>query len=590
MKLFASLIILTVLRLLYIGRVDLSPDEAYYHQWSQNLDWCYFSKGPGIAATMWASTSLFGHGEFGVRAFAPLLALGTSLLLYWLARRIYHERVAFWTVVLLNVTPIFNLGALVMSIDPLSIFFWSATLCTLWLAFEKSPSFSLWWPLSGLLIGLGFLCKWTNAFLLLSVLMLLLLTPRYRKELKRPGFYTMLLAFLPALIPVCLWQSARGWPLLGHLSARGGLETPWWHIGLKDFGAFFASHFGAYSPLIFAAMLVALWVAVADSLPRWFDALGRAVVGAPRALRRHWVIVLFVIWSALSAFFAGNFFESPLLHKVSLAILGIAALAGIAACCESGNLHWKSRFLAAFAMPVILVYTWIGLHHDAEVNWTAPAAVGLFILTAEYWIERASRPLLSTALALSVAITAVGLEPDLVRSLGVPWPFKRDPTARVRQWKKTAEVVAEFRQQQEQEYKQPLFLIAENYGVAAELCHYLPPRPPEFPGHPRCYVEESVMPQNQFHFWKRYDEFEAPQSQVFNSDEEQSEYGTNLFAGRSALYITTREKEMEPPDVLMDTFKEWKLAAEFQIKENGQVLRLVRIFICHRYQPGKLLD
>ena len=43
MKLFASLIILTVLRLVMIGRMELSPDEAYYHEWSQRLDWWYFS-------------------------------------------------------------------------------------------------------------------------------------------------------------------------------------------------------------------------------------------------------------------------------------------------------------------------------------------------------------------------------------------------------------------------------------------------------------------------------------------------------------------------------------------------------------------
>ena len=69
----------------------------------------------------------------------------------------------FWTVVALNVTPIFNLGSLVLTIDPLSIFFWVAAFYTFWLALEQSPKFSWWWPLTGLLIGLGFLCKYTNA-------------------------------------------------------------------------------------------------------------------------------------------------------------------------------------------------------------------------------------------------------------------------------------------------------------------------------------------------------------------------------------------------------------------------------------------
>ena len=59
--------------------------------------------------------------------------------------------------------PISQVGALVMTIDPLSMFFWMAALYTFWLALERSPGFSRWWPATGALIGLGFLAKYTNA-------------------------------------------------------------------------------------------------------------------------------------------------------------------------------------------------------------------------------------------------------------------------------------------------------------------------------------------------------------------------------------------------------------------------------------------
>lgn len=590
MKLFAFLIVLTVLRLVYIGQVELSPDEAQYYQWSQRLDWCYFSKGPGVAATIWAGTALFGHGEFGVRFFAPILALGISLLLYWLAKRIYDQRVAFWTVILLNCTPIFHAGGLVMNIDPLSIFFWSAALCTLWLALEKSPAFSLWWPLSGFLIGLGFLCKWTNAAMILSVLLLLLLTPRYRRELLRPGFYSMLLGFLPALIPVAIWQARYDWPTLEHLSARGGLETPWWQINLPDFLKFVGTHLVTYSPLIFAGMLVALYQAGKDSGPRWWRALLRAIPAAPRGFARHWKPVAVVLLFSLGCFFAGNFWEKPVLHKLAKYTLVIAVLAGIARCKESGNIHWRSRFLIAFTLPLVLGYTWIALHHDAEVNWTAPAAVSLFILTAAYWIDRAPPIWTKAALLVGVAMTVIGLEPDMVRAVGVKWPLKNDHTARLRQWRETARVVDEFRKKMDAIYPQPVFLIGENYGVASELCYYLPPRPREFPDHPVCYVPASVVPENQYHFWPRYDSFVERGTKSSNPDETNSELGTSPYAGRTALYITTREKELKPPETIMDSFEEWQLAAEFHIKENGDFLRLVRIFICHRYKPLTFLN
>ncbi len=108
-----------------------------------------------------------------MRFFSPLLGLGTSLIVFFFARRVYNERVAIWTVLLLNAIPIFNVGAVVMTIDPLSIFFWAASVFTFWLALEKSPAFSWWWPFTGLLIGLGFLAKYTNAMELLSILILL---------------------------------------------------------------------------------------------------------------------------------------------------------------------------------------------------------------------------------------------------------------------------------------------------------------------------------------------------------------------------------------------------------------------------------
>ena len=79
-----------------------------------------------MAFVIRASSALFGDNEFGVRFFSPIFAAGTSLLLYYFAQRLFSSLAGFWTVVALNVTPIFNLGSVVMTIDPLSIFFWVA--------------------------------------------------------------------------------------------------------------------------------------------------------------------------------------------------------------------------------------------------------------------------------------------------------------------------------------------------------------------------------------------------------------------------------------------------------------------------------
>src|SRR5438270_8548328 len=180
---------LTAIRLTILGTSDLSFDEAHYWMWSERLAPAYFSKGPGIAFAIRASTALFGATEFGVRFWSPMLGAATTLLLYYFTRRLFNERTAFWTVIALNAVPLFNVGNLVMTIDPLSIFFWVAAMFTFWLALERSPNALGLWFATGLLIGVGFLCKYTNAFELVSVVLVLALVPRHRREFKQPGIY-----------------------------------------------------------------------------------------------------------------------------------------------------------------------------------------------------------------------------------------------------------------------------------------------------------------------------------------------------------------------------------------------------------------
>lgn len=255
---WAFLLALTGIRLTLIGTADLSFDEAHYWMWSERLAPAYFSKGPGVAFAIWSSTSIFGDNEFGVRFWSPILGAGTSLLLYYFARRLFSDVTGFWLVIGANVTPIFNIGAFVMTIDPLSIFFWTAAMFTLWLALEQSPDGSWYWPLTGLLIGVGFLCKYTNAMELLSVVLVLALVPRFRREWAKPGVYALLGAFALCMIPPLVWNSQHAWATLGHLRSRGGLDEPF-GVHLDELLAFVAVHFAVYSPLLFLGLAWAVF-------------------------------------------------------------------------------------------------------------------------------------------------------------------------------------------------------------------------------------------------------------------------------------------------------------------------------------------
>src|SRR5678815_1110232 len=105
---------LTGIRFSMLGTTDLSFDEAHYWMWSERLAPAYFSKGPGIAFAIRASTAVFGATEFGIRFFSPVLAAATSLLLFYFARRLFSGTAGLWAVLALNATPIFNIGAIVM--------------------------------------------------------------------------------------------------------------------------------------------------------------------------------------------------------------------------------------------------------------------------------------------------------------------------------------------------------------------------------------------------------------------------------------------------------------------------------------------
>src|ERR1700704_6830972 len=93
---------LTLIRLSMLGSTDLEFDEAHYWMWSERLAPGYFSKGPGVAFAIRASTAVFGANEFGVRFFSPVLAAGTSLVLFYFARRLFSATAGLWLVVALN--------------------------------------------------------------------------------------------------------------------------------------------------------------------------------------------------------------------------------------------------------------------------------------------------------------------------------------------------------------------------------------------------------------------------------------------------------------------------------------------------------
>ncbi len=572
--LFIFLGALTVWRLIAIGHFDLSPDEAYYKMWAERMDISYYSKGPGVATAIWIGTHIFGDTALGIRLLSPLLGLGTSLFLFYFGRRLYGESVAIWTVVALNCIPIFHVGSLVMTIDPLSIFFWMAALYSFWLALEKGPDLNRWWPITGVLIGLGFLCKWTNAMQLLSIVLLLAITQKHRREFLRPGFWLMLVVFAVFTIPPILWNLQHDWITVSHLSARGGFQKAA-QLSAGEWFTFLGAHFGVYSPLIFLGLLIAIW------------------------------------WGL-----------------------------------ERARAHFKPRFLLAFALPLLGLYFLMALREAGEANWTAPAMLSLGLLATALWHELAlenpkARRFAFAALAIGLALSLIILDTDNLRRIGIRLPYEYDPSARLRGWKTSAGLVQDFRREFETSLGAPVFLIADKYQTAAILSFHMDEPRIEGRLHPPVYIPESQAIENQFSFWRRYDEL-AEFSEVagdllasplpsgtdptlktnleaalktYPDDEEAvtpegkdalrsvvramsairpdlpldesyvEQQGVSLFTGRTALYVTDRAEE-KPPSSIKKGFDRTEMVACIDIKRRDLPLRQLRIFACYGYKSA----
>lgn len=520
--LFLALIVLTAARMILGAFTELSGDESYYFLWQEHLDWSYYSKGPGVASVIWFSTNIFGDSAFGVRVLSPLFGLGTSWLLFILARQLLNERVAIGTVVMLNLTPIFNAGSIVLTIDPIMIFFWVAAMLTTWRAVQdEGAKLSPWWLLTGLLIGLGFLAKYTALIQLASILLFLIVWPRGRPQLRKSGFYAMLGVVVVSMTPVLIWNAQNCWITVDHLFKHLGIdlnfcadeETVNAQAETKEGGGFklgpdifvyLGYHLAVYSPLIFSGMFV-------------------ATVIACRRFRKA---------------------DPPEL------------------------------FLACFSLPIILLYGLISVFKMGEVNWTAPGFFGIGILFLKYFSDwqpkRVSKRKLATAAAgLGALMTILVVNSDIVRATGVPWPYEADPGGRLRGWKTLAERFDEHARKMAEEDGQDPFLIASRYQTAAGPAFYLPDDVPAFQPtaeHPVIHMVASKdgSVHNQFAFWPGYKD--------------------NAFNGRNALLIFDQPNRNTPPSQLQEAFESWALIDAFVIKRRGDDLHTWKIFACYGFK------
>jgi len=439
------LIVTVTFHLWYIasGRMDLSPDEAHYWEWSRRLDWSYYSKGPMVAYLIAAFTRLGAHSDFFVRFPAVLLSAATAILIYRLARDLFaSERAGFLALLACSANPLYSAGSILMTIDAPMMFFWSVAVYSIWSAVRRQPSAASrrWWVIFGLAVGCGVLSKYTMLLMVPCVAAYLCLSPRARPCLKTPAPYLALGIAGILCMPILIWNAEHDWVSFRHLEAQAGIATVGatheGHFRAKTFFEFLGSQFAVVSPVLFFALI------------RGTITSGRIA----RAQRSDAHLLVFV-----------------------------------------------------FAAPILAFFILWSVHEKIEGNWAAPAYLTATIAAAAMWEARLARaPSAERTRAVASRIALVLLPgfvmvalahfPGLPGYVGLALPPRIDIARRLHGWRELGTAVGNVLNASGEN----LFLISDRYQIASELAFYVP-------GQPRVYNFDVDRRMNQYDIWDGLD-------------------------------------------------------------------------------------
>ncbi len=246
---------------LFLSEVNLGPDETQYWHWSLNPAFGYFSKPPMIAWLIHASTTLFGHAEWAVRLFSPMLHAGSAIWLYLAAAFCFGRRAALWAGTGWLLIPGVAFSSALFTTDVPLLFFWSGALF-LWLRLViikpgqyGEVSFGLGLTL-GLMLGAGFLSKYAMIYFTLAMVGSLFAIPALRHTRAMIGSTIALAVMALVALPNILWNVKNGLQTVEHTAANAAWDRSLFNPGA--FFEFFFAQFGVFGPVLFAGFILFL--------------------------------------------------------------------------------------------------------------------------------------------------------------------------------------------------------------------------------------------------------------------------------------------------------------------------------------------
>jgi 4-amino-4-deoxy-L-arabinose transferase-like glycosyltransferase len=203
---------------LFRSEIDLFTEEAQYWLWSRNLAWHYYSKPPLISYLNFASTSIFGVNEFGVRFNPIIFGFGTAYVTYRFGSYLYGEKVGFWASLILQGMPFWWLISTFHTTDTSLTFFWSLMVYLLYRANKENKI--KWWLFAGLAAAFGLMAKAAMVFAFPFLFLFLLQEGTLGKKWKKMLLFcfVMSLGFTPMLV----WNFQNDFLTFKHLANLAG--------------------------------------------------------------------------------------------------------------------------------------------------------------------------------------------------------------------------------------------------------------------------------------------------------------------------------------------------------------------------------
>ncbi len=264
--LIALLLVFRVVMLL-VNPTGLHGDEAQYWAWSREPAFGYYSKPPGIAWVIAATTAVFGHDEWAVRLASPLLHTGSAIFTALTARRLWGAKAGWLAVASYALMPGVTLSASLISTDALLLLFVTMAVFA-WVRVRESRS----WAdavILGVAIGCGMLSKYAMMFVLPALMGAVLLEPKTRAALLGwKGLGSAVIAGL-ILLPNLIWNARNSFATLKHTGDNANMSAG---ISLNpgEVLEFLGGQFGVFGPLAFPLLIVAMWhYRRSRGLPLW---------------------------------------------------------------------------------------------------------------------------------------------------------------------------------------------------------------------------------------------------------------------------------------------------------------------------------